>query len=351
MALFCTVAVFHQPKQFTLMSPNNSMKITSLKHRNLLTMNEFNQSELSHLIDRAIECKRLKKDRIFNLGLNHLNICGIFLKPSGRTSTSFVVASYDEGAHFQFFPADNIRFGHKESIKDFARVVGRLFDGIAFRGFEHEVAEELAKHSGIPVWNALTDTHHPTQVLADVMTVKEEFGRIEGVTIAYVGDGRNNMVTSLAIGALKFGYNLRIIAPSALHPTDAVLAGIYEQTPERNGSIEMFTEVAAGVHQADVIYTDVWISMGESVSVEERIALLKPYKVTEEMMVLTGKAETIFMHCLPAFHDLDTEVARETPDLVEVEDSVFEGPQSRVFDQGENRMHTIKALMLETVAP
>lgn len=321
----------------------------NMKNRSLLTLNEFSGTELARLVDRAIDCKRLKQARIFNHGLKNRNICGIFLKPSGRTSTSFVVASHDEGAHLQFFPAENIRFGHKESVKDFARLVGRLFDGIAFRGYDHAVAEELARHAGIPVWNGLTDTHHPTQVLADVMTFKEEFGRISGLNIAYMGDGRNNMVTSLAIGALKFGYNLRVVAPAALQPTAAMKSEINERTPERLGSIDVTENVAEGVADADVVYTDVWVSMGENVSVEERIRLLKPYKVTPDVMKATGRGGAIFMHCLPAFHDLETEVARQYPDLVEVDDAVFEGPQSRVFDQAENRMHSIKALMLETI--
>lgn len=321
----------------------------NLKNRSLLTLNEFTSPELVRLIDRAIDCKKLKQARIFNHGLKNRNICGIFLKPSGRTSTSFVVASHDEGAHLQFFPAENIRFGHKESVKDFARLVGRLFDGIAFRGFEHEVAEQLAEHAGIPVWNGLTDTHHPTQVLADVMTFKEEFGRIAGLTIAYLGDGRNNMVTSLAIGALKFGYHLRIVAPAELQPTKTMMADINDNTPERLGSVTITDKVGDGVAGADVVYTDVWVSMGEKVPVEERIRLLKPYKVTPDVMKATGRANSIFMHCLPAFHDLETEVAREYPELIEVDDAVFEGPQSRVFDQAENRMHSIKALMLETI--
>ena len=234
----------------------------NFKGRSLLTLNEFTGGELTTLIDRAITCKKLKAARIFNEGLKNRNICGIFLKPSGRTSTSFVVASVDEGAHLQFFPADNIRFGYKESVTDFARLVGRLFDGIAFRGFEHEVAEQLAKHSGIPVWNGLTDTHHPTQVLADVMTFVEEFGTARKLNVAYLGDGRNNMATSLVIGALKFGYHLRIVAPKALQPTSAIWKDIHDNTPERNGSVTITDAVADGVAEADVVYTDVWVSMG-----------------------------------------------------------------------------------------
>jgi ornithine carbamoyltransferase len=320
----------------------------SMQSRSLLTLNEFNSRELRAIISQAIECKRQKKARIFPERLKNRNICGIFLKPSGRTSTSFVVASSDEGAHFQFFPAENIRFGYKESVKDFARLAGRLFDGIAFRGYEHEVAEGLAKYSGIPVWNCLTDTHHPTQVLADVMTFEEEFNRVEGLKVAFVGDGRNNMVTSLAIGALKFGYHLKVIAPAGLQPSESMHKAIYQSTPERFGQIEI-ADTLSSIRDADVVYTDVWVSMGEDSLTTERIKLLKPYKITSEVMASTGNNRSIFMHCLPAFHDVETEVARKHPDIVEVEDSVFEGSQSRVFDQAENRMHSIKALMLETI--
>lgn len=321
-----------------------------LKGRSLLTLNEFNPDELHQILVHARECKRLKKARVFNEGLRRRNICGIFLKPSGRTSTAFVVASHDEGAHLQFFPAENIRFGYKESVADLARLIGGIFDGIVFRGFEHSVAVELARHAGIPVWNGLTDDHHPTQLLADVMTFQEEFGELNGLKVAYVGDGRNNMATSLIIGALKLGYDLRIVGPKSLHPSNALMDRIRADTPERRGSVLATDDIEEGVGGADVIYTDVWASMGEEDKTEERIALLRPYRVTSRMMDMTGSTRSIFMHCLPAFHDLETEVARKYPEIREVEDDVFQGSQSRVFAQAENRMHTAKALMLETVA-
>ena len=327
----------------------------NLKNRSLLTLNEFTSPELVRLIDRAIDCKKLKQARIFNHGLKNRNICGIFLKPSGRTSTSFVVASHDEGAHLQFFPAENIRFGHKESVKDFARLVGRLFDGIAFRGFEHEVAEQLAEHAGIPVWNGLTDTHHPTQVLADVMTFKEEFGTIAGLTIAYLGDGRNNMVTSLAIGALKFGYHLRIVAPAELQPTKTMMAGINDNTPERLGSVTITDKVGDGVAGADVVYTDVWVSMGEPKEVwAERIELLSPYRVNMALMKKTGNPTVKFMHCLPAFHNTETKVGQDIFEKfgikeMEVTEEVFESPMNVAFEQAENRLHTIKAILVATL--
>ncbi len=320
-----------------------------LRGRSLLTLNEFNHEELRQILARGSECKRLKKARVFTGGLQHRNICGIFLKPSGRTSTAFVVASNDEGAHLQFFPAENIRFGYKESVKDLARLIGGIFDGVVFRGFSHSVAQELADHSGVPVWNGLTDDHHPTQLMADVMTFQEEFGEVSGLKVAYVGDGRNNMATSLIIGALKMGYHLRIVSPKALHPSQELMDSILASTPERRGSIVATESVEEGVSEAAVIYTDVWASMGEDSKIEERIELLRPYRVTSRMMGMTGNPGTIFMHCLPAFHDLETEVARKYPEILEVDDDVFHGRQSRVFEQAENRMHTAKALMLETV--
>jgi ornithine carbamoyltransferase len=320
----------------------------NFKGRSLLTLKEFSSREIARFIDLAIECKRQKRARIFPRRLENRNICGIFLKPSGRTSAAFVVAAYDEGAHLQFFPAEDVRFGVKESVKDLARVLGRVFDGIAFRGYAHSVAEELAANAGVPVWNGLTDEHHPTQVLADLMTFKEEFGRFDGISVAYIGDGRNNMVASLAIGALKMGYHLRVVAPRELQPGPAMRAAIYEGIESPLGTVTT-TDKVADVKGCDVIYTDVWISMGESVDMGERIRLLTPYKVNAAMLERTGKPGTIFMHCLPALHDLGTELARAHPDLIEVDDDVFEGPKSRVFDQGENRMHTIKAVMIETI--
>jgi ornithine carbamoyltransferase len=320
-----------------------------LTGRSLLSLNEFSHEELRQILKRSAGVKERRKRGEKGDGLLRRNICGIFQKPSGRTSTSFVVACNDEGGHLEFFPTENIRFGYKESVKDLARVIGRMFDGIAFRGYDHKIAETLATYSGIPVWNGLTDDHHPTQLLADALTLEEEFGDLRGLAVAYVGDGRNNMGRSLAIGALKLGIELRIVAPDALHPSRAMLEAIHAETPERNGSITVTSDIAEGVAGAVCIYTDVWASMGEDNKIEERIGLLADYRVTAAMMAATGRSETIFLHCLPAFHDSETELARQYPDICEVEDDVFEGPASRVFQQAENRMHTIKALMLETV--
>lgn len=321
----------------------------NMKGRSLLTLREFSADELVYLVDRAIDCKRLKRARIFPRRLENRNIGLIFLKPSTRTRASFVVAANDEGANLEVFRAEDLRFGYKESVEDIARVLGRLFDGIAFRGFDHQTAEELAAHAGVPVWNGLTDDHHPTQMLADVMTIKEEFGRLDGVKVAYVGDGRNNVVTSLAIGGLKVGLDLRVIAPRELHPSADVQAGYRDPHEAAKGTVTFTDDIAAGIAGCDVVYTDVWVSMGEDALIEERIRLLKAYKITPEIMAMTGKPNTIFMHCLPGLHDLSTEFAAKYPDILEVDDTVFKAPHSRVFDQSENRMHTIKALMIETI--
>lgn len=320
-----------------------------LTGRSLLTLNEFTTPELLQILDRAATLKAARARGERGDGLLRRNICGIFQKPSGRTSTAFVVATNEEGGHLEFFPAENIRFGHKESVKDLARLIGGIFDGIAFRGYHQATAEALARHSGIPVWNGLTDDHHPTQLLADVMTLRENFGGLEGLRLAYVGDGRNNVVRSLAIGALKLGYELSIAAPLSLLPDAAMIAAVEAETPERLGRITMTEDIRAAVLGAAAVYTDVWVSMGEDEKTEERIALLRPYRITEEVMAATGRSDSIFLHCLPAFHDLETEVARRWPEIREVEDAVFEAPYSRVFQQAQNRMHTIKALMLETV--
>ncbi|NOR61548.1 MAG: ornithine carbamoyltransferase [Rhodobacteraceae bacterium] len=320
-----------------------------LQGRSLLTLNEFTTAELTFILDRAVTLKKARARGERGDGLLRRNICGIFEKPSGRTSTAFVVATNDEGGHLEFFPTDNIRFGYKESVKDLAKLIGGIFDGIAFRGFAQETAETLARYSGLPVWNGLTDDHHPTQLLADVMTLRESFGDLSGLRVAYVGDGRNNVVRSLAVGALKFGYKLSIVAPTELQPDAAMIAGIEAATPERNGSIVSGSDIAVGVLDAAAIYTDVWVSMGEEDQTEARITLLRDYRITQEMMAATGRDDTIFLHCLPAFHDLETEIARRFPDICEVDNTVFEGPASRVFQQAQNRMHTIKALMLETV--
>jgi ornithine carbamoyltransferase len=325
------------------------MMPSNLKGRSLLTLRELSAAEIQGLLDLAIEFKQLKRAGVFPRNLVNKNIALLFLKPSARTRVSFVVAASDEGAHLEMFAAEDIRFGVKESVKDIARIFGRMFDGIAFRGLEHSTIEEMARYAGIPVWNCLCDEYHPTQVLADLMTVQESFGHLRGIRMAYVGDGRNNMATTLAIGARAMGIDLRIVSPKALQPDAAQLARCKPDHGEVTGTVTLTEKVEEGVRDCHIVYTDVWVSMGEEAKTAERIALLKPYKVTADMMAATKRADSIFMHCLPAFHDLSTEAARKVPDMCEVADDVFESPQSRVFDQAENRMHTAKALMVATV--
>ena len=318
-----------------------------LKGRSLLTLRDFQADEIQQMIDTAADLKAAKRSGLFPRRLQHKNIAMIFLKPSCRTRASFAVAAADEGANLEVLPPEDIRFGQKESVKDIARVLGRLFDGIVFRGFEHELVRELAQWAGIPVWNALCDTYHPTQVLADLLTVRESFGRIRGVRICYVGDGRNNLATSLMIGAAKMGVELRILAPAKLQPSKEFVKELMTEASV-GAAIDVSEEAAEALAGCDAVYGDVWISMGEEHLLAERVALLQDYKVTPELMRLTGRPDSIFLHCLPALHDLSTEFARDHPDVCEVEDAVFESPQSRVFEQAENRMHTAKAVMVLT---
>ena len=321
----------------------------NIKGRSLLSLKDFTRDEIRHLIDGAIEFKRLKRAGIFPRNLANRNIAAIFLKASCRTRTALAVAASDEGANVEFLPHEEIRFGKKESVRDVARVLGRMFDGIAFRGFDHSIIEDLAQHAGVPVWNCLCDLYHPTQVLADFMTIQEEFGKLAGVRVAYVGDGRNNMARSLAIGAIKLGVDLRIVAPVPLQLSAESLRSLYSALPGETGQVRMTADLQEGLADCDIVYGDVWVSMGEEDLVEERIELLRDYKVTAEVMALTKNSNSIYLHCLPSLHDLDTEFGRENPDVLEVSDEVFEGPQSRVFDQAENRMHTLKSLMVATL--
>jgi ornithine carbamoyltransferase len=325
----------------------------NLKGRSLLTLKDYKASEINFLLDSAIEFKKLKNQGIFPLNLKNRNITLIFLKPSCRTRSSFVVAASDEGAHLEIFPKEDIRFGIKESTKDIARVLGRMFDGIAFRGFEHALVQEIAQCAGIPVWNGLCDMYHPTQALADLMTVKEEFGHIEKIKLSYVGDGRNNVANSLIIVALKMGFTLSIIAPRSLWPSKDFIQEVTEKNKFMEGvvkgAVEVTDDIEKGIDKSDAIYSDVWVSMGEESLIAQRIALLKDYKITRKVMDMTHKPETIFLHCMPALHDMNTEMARKYPDILEVDDDVFESHQSRALDQAENRMHTIKAVMVATI--
>ncbi len=319
-----------------------------LRGRSFLKLLDFRPEEIRELLRLAAELKANKKAGIRGRALEGLNIALLFEKPSTRTRCAFTVACIDEGAHPEYLGKGDIQFGKKETVADTARVLGRMFDGIEYRGFSQATVEALAAHSGVPVWNGLTDQWHPTQVLADVLTMEEEFGKLEGLVLAYVGDGRNNVANSLMVGCAKLGMGCRIVAPESLHPDPDLAAAVREIAAATGGSLLVTSSIEEGVAGAHALYADVWASMGEESLIAERIKLLKPYKITQRMMELTGRRDTIFLHCLPSFHNLDTEVAKQYPDIQEVEDAVFEGPQSRVFDQAENRLHTIKAVMVAT---
>ncbi len=321
----------------------------NLKGRHFLKLLDFEPAEIHDLLDLAATLKANKRAGLRGRTLEGKSIALIFEKPSTRTRCAFTVACVDEGAHPEYLGKGDIQLGKKETVADTARVLGRMFDGIQFRGFAHQTVETLAEHASVPVWNGLTDEWHPTQILADVLTVREEFGRLAGLGLAYVGDGRNNMANSLMVGCAKLGMDVRIVAPEELHPDPALVETVTEIAAATGGRVTVTASVADGVAGAHAVYTDVWASMGEEAKIAERIALLGPYKVTPEMMAATGRREAIFLHCLPAFHNLETEVGRANPGICEVADEVFEGPQSRVFDEAENRLHTIKAVMVATL--
>ena len=304
--------------------------------RHFLTLKDFSRDEIEYLLDLAAKLKAEKKKGITGDRLKGKNIALLFEKPSTRTRCAFVVGARDEGAFPEYLGKDDIQLGHKESVADTARVLGRMFDGIEFRGFKHSTVEELAKYAGVPVWNGLTDKYHPTQILADLLTMKEHFGNIEGLNFVYVGDGRNNMANSLMIGMTKLGVNMTVLVPKSLHPNKD-LVKLCEGYANSSGAKLIISENVDVVKDADVIYTDVWASMGEEDKAKERIELLRPYQVNKELMKKTGKESTIFMHCLPAVKGY------------EVTEDVFESAKSVVFDEAENRMHTIKAVMVATL--
>jgi len=300
---------------------------------------------------------KLKDEKKHGIPHRHLegkNIALLFEKPSTRTRCAFTAACTDLGAHPEYLGKDDIQLGKKESIEDTAKVLGRMFDGIEFRGFEHKKVEMLAEHSGVPVWNGLTDLWHPTQTLADFLTVKENFGRLEGIKFVYVGDGRNNVANSLLVGGALVGMDVRICAPESLFPASEIVELARGLAEKSGGLVTVTADVEEGVASADVIYTDVWVSMGEEEKFAERIALLTPYQVTMDMVKKTGNDNMIFLHCLPAFHDQETSYGKDIFEKhglteMEVTDEVFRSEHSKVFDQAENRMHTIKAVMAATL--
>ncbi|MDD3569650.1 MAG: ornithine carbamoyltransferase [Lachnospiraceae bacterium] len=309
----------------------------NLKGRSFLTLKDYTAEEIEYLVDLAIDLKAKKKAGIFQRSMENKNVALIFEKPSTRTRCAFTVGAIDEGAHPEYLGKNDIQLGHKETVEDTARVLGRMFDGIEFRGFSQEVVEKLAKYSGVPVWNGLTDEDHPTQVLADFMTIKEKFGRLKGITFVYAGDGRNNMANALMIGASKMGMNFVIIAPKSLYPAEDLVEICKGYAKGSGATITITDDPTQGVKGADIIYTDVWVSMGEEDKAADRIAILKPYQVNKALMEATGNPKTLFMHCLPAVREK------------EVTNEVIESEASVVFDEAENRMHTIKAVMVATI--
>ena len=322
----------------------------SLRGRSMMRLASFTDEEMADLIGLAAQLKARRAAGVRGDLLKRRNIALIFEKSSTRTRNSCVIAARDEGGGVEYLTRPDIHFGKKESVKDTARVLGRIYDGILFRGFSQKVCEELAEHSGVPVWNGLTDDYHPTQIFADLLTVRETFGSLENCTVAYVGDGRNNVANSLMMGCAKTGVRYVCCSPKELRPDEAMLAEAAE-VAKRNGSdIRVFENPREGVKGANVIYTDVWVSMGEESKTAERIALLRPYQVNMDLMAATGNLDgrLMFLHCLPAFHDSNTDVTRETGAL-EVTDEVFESKYSKVFDESENRMHTIKALFVSAL--
>lgn len=322
--------------------------------KSFLCEKDFTKEEFLYFIDLAMKLKEEKKQGIPHRHLEGKNIALLFEKPSTRTRCAFTVACIDLGAHPEYLGKDDIQLGKKESIEDTAKVLGRMFDGIEFRGFDHKKVEMLAKHSGVPVWNGLTDQWHPTQTLADFLTVKENFGHLEGIKFVYVGDGRNNVANSLLVGGALVGMDVRICSPESLFPAEDIVKLAQDLAAKSCGNVTITANVDEGVADADVIYTDVWVSMGEEDKFAERISLLSPYQVNTELLNKTGRKNTIFLHCLPSFHDLETKYGKDTYDKyglreMEVTDEVFRSQHSKVFDQAENRMHTIKAVMAATL--
>lgn len=324
-----------------------------LKNRSFLTLKDYSKEEIRYLLDLAHQLKKDKKTGKTGKHLEGKNIVLIFEKTSTRTRCSFEVAALDEGGHVTFL--SNSQIGKKESIEDTAKVLGRMYDGIEFRGFKQETVEDLARFSGIPVWNGLTDVDHPTQTLADFLTIEEHLDKpLEDIKFVFTGDIRNNVCYGLMYGAVKMGMHFVCLGPKSLQIDPEVLAYCKEEAAKSGATIEVLDNIDEAVKDADVIYTDIWVSMGEDESLyKPRIEMLSPYKVTQEMMKKTGKETTLFMHCLPSFHDFETEVAKakleDGLDIREVEDEVFRSSNSVVFDEAENRMHTIKAVMVATI--
>ncbi len=329
--------------------------MTNFTGKNFLNLLDFSTEEILELIDLADDLKAQKKQGIPHDLLRGKNIALIFEKTSTRTRCSFEVAAYDLGMHTTFLDPSASQIGKKESIADTARVLGRIYDGIEYRGFGQEIVEEIAKYAGVPVWNGLTNEFHPTQMLADMMTIREHFGYLKGIKLVFCGDARFNSGNSLMVACAKLGMHFVACTNKKYFPNEELVSVCREIAGETGATIELTEDAVEGTKDADVIYTDVWVSMGEPDEVwKERISDLTPYRVNSAMMENAGP-QCVFMHCLPAFHDLGTSIGQKIHekyglDEMEVTDEVFESPQSIVFDEAENRMHTIKAVMLATLS-
>jgi len=331
------------------MSPN-------LSNRSFLKLLDFTPEEIRFLLDLSVDLKAAKYANTEQQRLKGKNIALIFEKSSTRTRCAFEVAAYDQGAHVTYLGPSGSQIGSKESMKDTARVLGRMYDGIEYRGFGQERVETLAEFSGVPVWNGLTDEFHPTQILADFLTMREHLAKpLNEMSFCYLGDARNNMGNSLLIGAAKLGMDFRAAAPLSCQPDEGLVKQARDIAAETGARINITDNLEEAVRDADFLYTDVWVSMGEAAEVwEERIKLLKPYQVNQKVVELTGNENVKFLHCLPAFHNLETKVGQEINQkfgisAMEVSDEVFESERSIVFDEAENRVHTIKAVMVATL--
>lgn len=327
----------------------------NLKGKHFLTLLDFTPEEITSLLDLAADLKAKKKAGIAHDDLKGKNIALIFEKTSTRTRCSFEVAAHDLGMHVTYLDPTGSQIGKKESIADTARVLGRLYDGIEYRGFGQTIVEELARHAGVPVWNGLTNEYHPTQILADMLTIREHFGDLKGRTLVFMGDCRYNMANSLMIGCAKLGLNFVACGPEGYFPVPELIERCEKIAAETGSTLRFETDPMKATANADVIYTDVWVSMGEPMEAwEERIDKMLPYQVNAKLMANAGQ-NAVFMHCLPAFHDLKTGIGRQMGErfgleALEVTDEVFESQQSIVFDEAENRMHTIKAVLAATLA-
>ncbi|MCF0211016.1 MAG: ornithine carbamoyltransferase [Bacteroidales bacterium] len=328
----------------------------NLRNRNFLKLLDFSPKEIQYLLDLARDLKRAKYAGTEKPTLTGKNIALIFEKTSTRTRCAFECAAYDQGAHVTYLGPSGSQIGVKESMKDTARVLGRMFDGIEYRGFEQKVVEELAEYAGVPVWNGLTNEFHPTQILADFLTMTEHSDKpLNKMTFAYLGDARFNMGNSYMVGGVKMGMDVRIVAPKKLQPSKELIDTCKKIAKETGATLTITDNVEKGVKGCDFLYTDVWVSMGEPAEVwAERIKLLKPYQINKDVMKLTGNANCKFMHCLPAYHNLETQVGRDVYEKfgingLEVTEDVFESEASIVFDEAENRLHTIKAVMVATL--